>query len=570
MCGIVGIWNQRDEAIISRMAQSVAHRGPDGLTWMTKDNSSLGSSRLAIFGDPTASAIFYDTESNVAILLNGEIYNVNDLRTQLETSGAVFRTNLESEVVAKLYLSHGLDFAKHLKGMFALAILDGDRLVLARDRFGIKPLYYANMQNNVIFGSEIKAILSHPKIKAELDPDTFHEILVFGYVFSLEKTIFKGVSQVEPGTVIEFSKAARSISKFSHLPRAHYLDEGNQPDYATTVAQLRELIIETVDILLSHGNQPVGIYLSGGLDSTILTLVSRAMLGHPVTTFTLSDDYESPDLLAAREVSRKLGTKHVERRVTLQDYFAKLGHFIKHYESLVAGGVFDIHGNLAFHLISETVAEHVRVAFSGDGADELFGGYYWIYTHPLGFADRIRNRLQLHQNGNEGRKLVDRLFPIPEDERTYRRNVFDALMQGGLVNYHLQSVDRSAGAFGFEIRPAYLFDDLADFALNLPIEYKVPDKKTTKRILRDAFRPEFERLGLNWVLTRQKEGMPAAVSYLAPLITQKMETTVKDSIYLEHPMRSYFPTKFDMYLFQLFAETFLPMDNHVEHCRTPQ
>ena len=152
--------------------------------------------------------------------------------------------------------------------------------------------------------------------------------------------------------------------------------------------------------------------------------------------------------------------------------------------------------------------------------------------------------------------LVAHLFPLPEDEHAYRRNVFDALIKGGLANYHLQSVDRSAGAFGFEVRPAYLFDDLAAFALNLPIEYKVPDKQITKRILREAFKPELEQLGLDWVLTRLKEGMPAAVSGLAPLITERMEAAIDDSAFLQHPLKSYLRCKTDLYLFNVFAETF--------------
>ena len=555
---------------MAEMSQSVVYRGPDGLDWMTTDSSSLGASRLAIVGDPDASAIFYDPKVNTAVLLNGEIYNIKALRAELASAGHTFHTNLESEVVAKLYAHYGLDYATHLKGMFAIAILDDRRLVLTRDRFGIKPLYYTGVGRKVVFGSEIKSILLHPEVTAQLHIPALEEVTVFGYVFSADKTLFEGIIQVEPGTLVVFSEDGRSVTKYWQAPEASYFDQERHLDYSSAVIQLRKLIIETMDLLLSHGDHSIGIYLSGGLDSTILALVARHILGYPITTFTLADSSDTADLLAAREVARKLGTRHIERRVTIDDYFNKLGHFVRHYEAVVAGGVFDIHGGVAFHLLSETVSEHVKVALSGEGADELFGGYYWVYTHPLGFADRIRNRSQYNPNGSGTHKLVDGLFPFPEDEHVYRRNVFDALIKGGLSNYHLQSVDRSAGAFGFEVRPAYLFDDLAAFSLNLPIEYKTPDKHITKRILREAFKPELEQLGLGWVLSRLKEGMPAAISNLTPQIRERMEASVDDSALSRHPLRMYLRSKTDLYLFDMFAEEFLPRGDYAIQDCIPQ
>jgi asparagine synthase (glutamine-hydrolysing) len=559
MCGIVGILNQSDEQIVMNMAQNVAHRGPDGLNSSTTANGSLGASRLAILGDPHASAIFRDAETNVAVMLNGEIYNIEALRQDLAATGCVFHTELESAVIAGLYKRDGLDFAAQLKGMFAIAILDGNQLILARDRFGIKPLYYARMGQRVLFGSEIKAILAHPEFKAKLYLPAVEETNVFGYIYSPDRTFFDGITQVEPGTVVAFCEDKQICKRFWQAPQASYFDPAHHPDFTVAVHELRNLIVETMDLLLSHGDHAVGIYLSGGLDSTTLVLVARAILGYPVTTFTLADASETADLLAAREVAKKLGTQHIERRVTVNDYLNRLKHFVRHYEAIIAGGVFDIHGGVAFHLLSETISEHVKVALSGEGADELFGGYYWIYTHPLGFADRVRNRLaQLNGCGDGISRLVNSLFPLPENEHIYRRNLFDALMRGGLANYHLQSVDRSAGAFGFEVRPAYLFDDLAIFALSLPIEYKVPDKRITKRILKEAFKPELEQLGLDWVVDRLKEGMPAAVSSLAPIINQRIEESISDSSLTQHPFKKYLRSKFDMYLFDMFAETFLP------------
>lgn len=563
MCGIVGIWNQQDAATVARMARSVASRGPDGLDWTVRDNCSLGASRLAIVGNPTAPTIFTDAQTGVTVLLNGEIYNANDLRAQLTSRDIVFHSDLEAECIAKLYQLHGLTFVDMLKGMFAIAIVDKNRLILARDRFGIKPMYYVDQGVKVVFGSEIKALLEHPDVSAQLDVSALQESMVFGYVYSPGKTLFEGIMQIEPGTVAEFTVNERRVHRFWELPEPQYGGEGEHLPYDEAVARLREIVIETMDSLLHHGDDSKGIYLSGGLDSTILTLVTRTILDYPITTFTLADDRGNADFVAAREVASRLGTNHVERIVTVQDYFACLEHFVRHYEGMLLDGVFDIQGAPAFHLLSQTVSEHVRVAFSGEGADELFGGYHWIYTHPLGFSDRIRGRLGSIPAGDRVRRIVDELFPLPEDEKAYRRNLLGALMGTGLSNYHLQSVDRSAGAFGFEVRPAYLYDDLTEFALRLPIEYKVPDKSSTKRILRDAFRPELERLGLDWVLTRDKQGMPSALTNIGESIRLMMESAVSDQVFERRPLKEYLHSKTDAYLFDLFSKAFLKRPAHV-------
>lgn len=559
MCGIVGIWNQVDRETVAKMARSVSHRGPDGLDCIVIGNNSFGASRLSIKGDPHASAIFHDIENDVVVMLNGEIYNIESVRSILVSQGCIFQTDLETEVLCQLYKRDGVDFVRKLQGMFAIAIMDNDRLVLVRDRFGIKPLYYAHSSGRVLFSSEIKAILTHPEFTTELYLPALEELFVFGYVYSLDKTLFEGIYQVEPGTVKVFKKEKQESKRYWQVPEACFLNREIHLDYQSAIRQLRTHIIKNIDNILSHGDHLVGIYLSGGIDSTILTLVARYILDYPVTTFTLSDSSDTADFLAAREVASKLGTKHVERKVSVEDYFNTIDHFVKYYEMIVAGGVFDIHGGVAFHLLSETVSNYVKVAISGEGADELFGGYYWIYTHTLGFSDRIRDRLnQLNSGNSDIHQIVNSLFPLPEDEQVYRRNVLSALINGGLANYHLQSVDRSAGAYGFEIRPAYLHDNISDFALKLPIEYKVPDKQSTKRILKDAFRPELEKLGLDWVPNRLKEGMPAAISGLIPAINQRIEDSIDDSEIMHHPLRDYLKSKSDIYFFDIFAKTFLP------------
>ena len=316
--------------------------------------------------------------------------------------------------------------------------------------------------------------------------------------------------------------------------------------------------------MLGHGNMDKGIYLSGGLDSTTLAFIAKKILDYPIKTFTLADNFNNPDLLAARKVASLFGTEHHEYIIKESDYWPALIDYIAHYECLMAGGVFDVQGGVAFHLLSQKASEHVKVAFSGEGADELFGGYYWIYTHPIGFSDRIRHNLERSKSNERMSDLVDTLFPEPEDEKTYRKNLFNFLIRGGLSNYHLQCIDRSAGAFGFEIRPFYLYDDLSQYALQLPIEFKVPDKNTTKIILRDVFRKDFEEAGIGWVNERSKIGMPYAINELDRNIYESINDKITDDELRRHPLGDMLGSKMNLLLYDLFELIFFKGWNHNE------
>lgn len=530
--------------------------------WTNERHGAAGC-RLSIFGDQDAPMIFQDPDTGQIVLLNGEIYNYHSLWKDLSKQGYHPRTKLEAELVARLYQIHGLEFAGRLKGMFAIAIVDDSQLILARDRFGIKPLYHTKVGKSVLVCSEIKGILCHPKVSPILNTAALEETRVFGYVHSQDETFFHGIKQVSPGTVISFDcDGLISEERFGDLPQARYLNGHSGYDYLTAVQETRRRFIQAAERMFEHGSTEKGLYLSGGIDSTTLACVARRELGYPLQTFTLADSPDTDDLNAARMVAQALGTEHGEFIVSIDDYWRWLPDYIAHYESLMAGGVFHIQGGLAFHLLSRFVAQHVRVAFSGEGADELFGGYYWIYTHPLGFSDRIRSNLSAVKKNGRLRNLMETLFPLPEEEKLYRRNLFDDLLRGGLSNYHLQSVDRSAGAFGMEIRPLYLEDDLSQWAMSLPIEYKVPDKQTTKRILRDAFRQDFQELGLQTVLTRQKMGMPSALSILDKSVNEEVERAVSSEDLAGHPLGSILGSKMNLLLFDLFEHIFFKGWDH--------
>lgn len=567
MCSIIVTFNESDPAILRSMAESIRHRGPDSFEILESSHYGIAACRLSIFGDSDEPMIYTDPVTGHVVLLNGEIYNYEDLWRDLAVKGIQRRSNLEAELITRLYELHGLDFAGHLKGMFAIVILDGQRLILARDRFGIKPLHYAKSGGSILVSSEIKGILNHPKITPALNMSALEETRVFGYVTDPEATFFQGIRQIHPGAIVAFSDDGTVETKrFGVLPPARFLNDNGLPDYEEACTQVRDHVIKAVEGMYRHGQMEKGIYLSGGVDSSTIALVARRLLGYPVQTFTLTDSEENPDFQAARQVAKALGTRYHEYFVTPNDYWRAVPDYMAHFESLMAGGVFHIQGGVAFHLLSRRIAQNVKVAFSGEGADELFGGYYWIYTHPLGFSDRIRRNLQDILPNDRMACYVNRLFPKPEDERVYQRNLFDHLLRAGLSNYHLQSVDRSAGAFGFEIRPLYLDDDLSQYAMELPIEYKTPDKKTTKRILKDAFRKDFAEAGIGWVHERLKYGMPEAVSTIDKAIEGQVAAVIADDELKRHPLSRILGSKMNLLLYDLFEQIFFRGWDHRSPC----
>lgn len=549
MCGICGIYNEKNLNTVTNMLESIRHRGPDSFTPALFENHSLGECGLNIVSDKKDTLPLIDKKDRIALLFNGEIYNYREVRDKLVKDGYIFNSDADSEVIISSYKKYGEDFVKHLKGMFAIAIIDKDKLLLTRDKFGIKPLYYYHKNGRVIFGSEIKSLLQHSDIPAELDCKSLDELVVFGYIVSKKRTLLKDIYQVPPGHSIIFNGKDPVRKRYYDMPSAFY-SNGQREKYTQLVTKTKDCLLNTISLFHNHGKDSKGIYLSGGIDSSLMTILSKELLGIPIKTFTLYDSESAKDYYYAKKVAKSVGTAHREFKVTVEDYFEELPKFVYHYENIVAGGVFDIQGSVAFQILSKYISQSVKVAFTGEGADELFGGYYWIYTHPLGFADRIRKRAKELDKSSHIHDYINTIFPQPEDEKVYRRNLFDTLVRAGLFNYHLWSVDRSCSAFGFEARPPYMYDDVVELALSIPIDFKTPDKKTTKMILKDVALSYLKKYGLEEITYRKKYGMPAALDHIKDKIQDMIDGLVPDKD--THPFKKHLRTPTDILMFDLF------------------
>lgn len=557
MCGICGIYGSNDSKTIAAMTASLAHRGPDATAVVTINRHSLGGARLHITGAADAPFPFGTGPGEPWLLLNGEIYNYRYWQKLLPSKGYEIKTGTDTEVAWTLYKEYGPDFLKHLKGMFAVAVLDDDRLLLARDRLGIKPLFYYRMGEQLAFASEIKALLRFAGKTLPLDTGVLQEIFTFGYIDEETATIFRGIEQVPPGAVVVFDGKELRVERYCQLPRA-FSAQVNQNDFKDQAMFLANIFPAAMENILSHDQQEKGIFLSGGVDSTLMAALVKER-GARLLTFSLADGGEAPDLPWSRRAARALDSEHHEVIVRFQDYLEELPRFIYHYENPVAGGVFDLQGAMAFHLLCRQASRHVKVVLTGEGADELFGGYYWTYTHPLGFVDRLHERLRRATKHHPNPGLVSRvrgMFSHPEDEATYRLRIFDLLLRSGLANYHLWSVDRSCGAFGFEARPFYLMDAIVDFALGLPVELKVPSPDITKFLLKEVARKYLALYGLEDVATRKKFGMPAALKQLDAHFQEYARKWVSDRHFEDHPYRDYLAGKAETLLFDLFYYIF--------------
>jgi asparagine synthase (glutamine-hydrolysing) len=371
MCGIVGIVESDLSRPVlpeelGRMVQMLVHRGPDDEGRVMRPGVGLGMRRLAIIDVATGQQPFGNETDEIQLVANGEIYNFHELRTELQAHGHAIRTQSDIEVLVHAYEEWGLDFLLRVRGMFAFALWDGrtKTLIAARDRAGEKPLYWTKTSRGLLLASEVKALLVRPEVARDLDPEAVDQFLTYEYVIA-PRTILKGVHKLPPGHYLTYRDGEVTVRRYWDAadvqPRSWKEDEAAEA--------LRDALRRaTVGQMMA--DVPLGAFLSGGIDSsTIVAFMSEASL-QPVNSFSIGfDDGTYNELPYAREVAELFETNHRERTVTpnLQQMFDKL---VVHLDEPFA----DV-SLFPTYLVSQLAREHVTVALSGDGGDELFGGY---------------------------------------------------------------------------------------------------------------------------------------------------------------------------------------------------
>jgi asparagine synthase (glutamine-hydrolysing) len=374
MCGICGIvFSDRGQRAhrenLELMNEQIVHRGPDDQGFLVQENVGLAMRRLSIIDVQTGHQPISNEDGSLWIVFNGEIYNHRELRRDLEARGHRYSTKSDTETIVHLFEEYGDACVTHLRGMFAFAIWDRSkrRMFLARDRLGIKPLYYSYGEGKLLFGSEIKAILAYPGVNAEFNRKTLAEYLAFGYVAG-EETMYSGIRKLLPGHVLTFDGQGRiEIVRYWDLKvPVDAVDRGRE----YYVAHYRELLEKCV---ASHlmSDVPLGVFLSGGLDSSAIAALTAKISKEQIKTFSVGYGEEQfSELPFARSIAEHIHSKHYEVRLSREEFFAALPRLIWHEDEPLAWP-----SSVALYFVSRLAREHVTVVLTGEGSDETLAGY---------------------------------------------------------------------------------------------------------------------------------------------------------------------------------------------------
>jgi asparagine synthase (glutamine-hydrolysing) len=529
---------------VQAMCDVMRHRGPDDEGLYAQGPAALGMRRLSIIDLETGQQPVSNEDGSVWVVLNGEIYNYKELRHELERRGHEFRTTGDTETIVHLYEDYGPDLVDRLRGMFAIAVWDSRarQLLLARDRLGIKPLFHARIHGGLAFASEVKCLLQIPELQRRLSWPAVGHLLAFGAT-PANHSIVEGVQKLEP--------AHRALlRRDGHLRTERYWDADFAPDYdaseAELVERLREELQESVELHM-RSDVPVGAFLSGGIDSSAVVSTMQRLVPHPIKTFSIGFSERSHDESAhARHVASVFGTDHHELILEPQglDVAERLAWYLDE--------PFGDSSALPTFMVSKLAAEHVKVVLTGDGGDEIFGGYdkYVVERREQQF-DRVPRPLRrllaaigdALPEGTTGRNFLRHLrfegsrryldavtmFAMPEQQRLLQPDAYAQVRaedptlaalsllrrsggawQSTLQYFDLQSylpldiltkVDRMTMAHSIEARPPLLDHKLVEFAATVPAGLTLRGR-TTKYLFKQAMRGRLP----DAIIDRRKQG----------------------------------------------------------------
>lgn len=519
MCGIAGYISKDKpkKKVLKAMTDRIAYRGPDAEGFYLDDNAALGHRRLSIIDLSTGNQPIYNEEKDIVIVFNGEIYNYQDLREELIEKGHKFTTKSDTEVLIHGYEEWGHKLTKKLRGMFAFAIWDTKKneLYMARDHWGIKPLYYYETDNSLLFASEIKAFLDHPEFKKEFNEKILSAYLCFNST-PTEETFFKGVYRLEPGHQLIYKNNKLKIEKYFQL-------EFKETD--KDISKIVDEIDRAMKDSVKHheiADVEVGSFLSSGIDSSYLVSIAK-----PDKTYTVGYDNPKYDEISyAKDLAKKLEIINKSKKITKKEYMKEFPNIMYHMDEPLADP-----SAIALYFVAQIAAKDVKVVMSGEGADELFGGYntykeeidqswYMKIPYPIrhmaskiaGLFPEVRGFNFIYRRGmkledyniglgrvfrdEEAMKIVkvkdqihtkDIVKPFYEqykdNSNTVKRQVIDYYFW--LVRDFLHAVDRNTMMFGLEARTPFLDLEVYEVARQMPVSAKI-NKTTTKPALREA------------------------------------------------------------------------------------
>jgi len=566
-CGFVGETKDR-EPVLKEMMNTIIHRGPDSDGQYIDDQAALGFRRLSIIDLAEGSQPLYNEEGNLVLVFNGEIYNYQSIRKILEEKGHIFKTHTDSEVLIHAYEEYQTDMLNHLRGMFAFVIWDNKNKVLfgARDFFGIKPFYYYNENGVFVFGSEIKSILKHDLVKKELNLNALETYLTFQYS-AMEETFFKNIFRLPPAHFFIYKNGKMDIKRY--WKPVFDAEDKSLEEYVEEIDQRMKESIKTHKI----SDVEVGSFLSSGVDSSY---VAACFKGDK--TFTVGFDYDQyNEIDYAKSLSEKVGIANYHKLITTKEYWEVLPKVQYYMDEPLADP-----SAVALYFVSQLASQHVKVVLSGEGADELFGGYN-IYKEPLDLRvltvlpkpvrkllGKLASLLPFDIKGKNffirGSKSIEErfignAFMFTEKERKellkHKTNapspfslvkpyydkvkLKDDVTKMQYVDIHmwlwgdiLLKADKMSMAHSLELRVPFLDKEVFNLASRIPVKYRV-NKHNTKYALRLAAKKNIPEN----VANKKKLGFPVPIRIW--LREEKYYNIVKEA-FTSNAAQTYFNT----------------------------